>query len=210
MTGDQSSQDFAARYDVSRETLERLERYADLIIKWNKSINLVGKSTEASIWTRHFADSAEAFAVANKTEGSWLDMGSGGGFPGAVVAIIAAEKAPNLKVTCIEADIRKASFLRTLSTTIGVPFGILSRRIEETPPHNASVVSARALSPLTRLLDHAERHLSDTGIAVFHKGESWQEEVDKALETWDFSVDIHDSPTNPGSVLLTIGDLKRV
>ena len=207
---DHDASDFADRYDVSRETLDRLERYAGLIVKWNRSINLVAESTEADLWSRHFVDSAEAFKIAEIHTGSWLDMGSGGGFPGAVVAIVAAEHAPDLSVTCIEADIRKAAFLRTLSSAIGVPFGVLSRRIEEVPAHKANVVSARALSPLTRLLEHAELHLADNGIAVFHKGESWQEEVDKALATWDFSVDIHGSPTNPGSVLLTIGDLKRV
>ncbi len=204
------SVNFAKRYGVSRETLDRLERYAELIIKWNRTINLVAKSTETEIWSRHFVDSAEAFVVGKSTSGSWLDMGSGGGFPGAVVAIVAADLAPDLAVTCIEADIRKASFLRTLSSTVDVPFGVLSRRIEETPPYNANVVSARALSPLTRLLEHAERHLADGGAAVFHKGETWQEEVNKALETWSFSVETHESPTNPGSVLLTIGDLKRV
>ena len=202
--------DFADRYGVSRETLDRLERYAELIVKWNRTINLVAKSTETELWSRHFVDSARAFTVAKTAIGSWLDLGSGGGFPGAVVAIMAAELAPDLSVTCIESDIRKASFLRTLSTTTGVPFGVLSRRIEEAPPHNANVVSARALSPLARLLEHADRHLANGGMAVFHKGETWREEIDKALETWDFSVEIHDSPTNPGSVLLTIGDLKRV
>ena len=207
---DFAASDFADRYDVSRETLERMQRYADLVLKWNRSINLIAKSTEADLWSRHFIDSAEAYAITDMARGSWLDMGSGAGFPGAVVAILAAEKAPDLTVTCIEADIRKASFLRLLSTTVGVPFGSLSRRIEDAPPHNADVVSARALSPLTQLLQHAERHLCDAGIAVFHKGESWQEEVNKALETWDFSIQKHDSPTNPSSVLLTIGDLKRV
>lgn len=200
---------FAAQVDVSRETLDRLETYAALVEKWNPSINLVASSTLPNLWKRHFLDSAAAFQAIDDPAGRWLDMGTGGGFPGAVIAILAAEKAPELKVTCIEADVRKATFLRTLSYSVEVPMNILSRRIEETPPQNAETVSARALAPLTKLLSHAERHLAPGGKGVFLKGESWQKEVEEALETFRFSVENIPSPTNPGSAILVVGDISR-
>lgn len=195
--------------DVSRETFDRLQSYANLIRKWNGTINLVSNATLGDLWTRHFLDSAAAFAAADVTGGRWVDLGSGGGFPGAVVAILAAEKAPDLKVTCIEADLRKATFLRTVSIETGVPIGILSRRIEQAPPQAAQVLSARALAPLGQLLGHAERHLSPDGIGVFLKGESWRSEVEDALETHRFSVENRPSPTNPGSAILVVGDIQR-
>ena len=198
-----------AHVDVSRETLDRLDTYAALIRKWNPTINLVAKATLDDLWDRHFLDSAAAYTAANPKSGRWVDMGSGGGFPGAVVAILAAELAPELQVTCIESDVRKASFLRTLATQLQIPMGVLSRRIEDTPPQNADFLSARALSPLKLLLGHCERHLSPEGRGVFLKGETWRQEVDEALETFRFSVDNRPSPTHPGSAILVVGDISR-
>ncbi|WP_172297850.1 16S rRNA (guanine(527)-N(7))-methyltransferase RsmG [Pseudoruegeria sp. HB172150] len=200
---------FAAQVNVSRETLERLETYDSLIRKWNKAINLVANSTLDDLWNRHFLDSAAAFSAVPTPSGRWVDLGSGGGFPGAVVAIMAAEVAPDLSVTCIEADIRKASFLRTLSVETGVPINVLSRRIEQAPPQNAQYLSARALAPLTQLLAHAEQHLDPTGTAIFLKGESWRQEVETALETYRFSVENIPSPTQHGAAILVIGGISR-
>ncbi|MDF0601278.1 16S rRNA (guanine(527)-N(7))-methyltransferase RsmG [Psychromarinibacter sp. C21-152] len=200
---------FCDRVSVSRETLDKLSAYAALLEKWNPTINLVAASTLPELWTRHFLESAAAFEAANQSDGAWVDLGTGGGFPGAVVAILAQEKAPDLKVTCIEADLRKASFLRSLSATVGTPFHILSRRIEDAPPQQAQIVSARALAPLHRLLDHALRHLVPDGRAIFLKGESWRAEVEEALETFRFSVENRPSPTHPGSAILVVGDISR-
>lgn len=194
---------------VSRETTDRLNIYARLVAKWNGAINILGKSTEDEIWSRHFLESAAVFHAARCNQGRWLDLGSGGGFPGAVVAILAADVAPGLSVTCIEADIRKCAFLRTLSRETGVGFGVLSRRIEDVPPQKADMISARALAPLHRLLEHCDRHLAPGGRAVFPKGENWESEVSKALETWKFSVEKIPSPTKPGAVILTVGDIVR-
>lgn len=202
-------EELLAELGVSRETSERLERYEQLLKKWNPAINLVAASTLTDIWTRHFHDSAAAFRVAAAENGRWTDLGSGGGFPGAVVAVLAAELAPNLQVTCVEADVRKAAFLRTLAVDLLIKLNVLSRRIEDTPPQNAQVISARALAPLTKLLGYAERHLGAGGRAVFLKGESWRQEVEEALETWRFSVEDYPSPTNPGSAILVVGDISR-
>jgi 16S rRNA (guanine527-N7)-methyltransferase len=201
--------DFAAKFDVSRETMERMHVYESLVQKWNTTINLVSRSTLPEIWTRHFQDSADVFDLAQSPSGSWVDMGTGGGFPGAVVAILAFEKAPELRVTCIESDIRKCEFLRTVSRTTGVPLAVLSRRIEECPPQGANVVSARALSTLPNLLGYAARHLKEGGQALFQKGETWERDVDDAREVWDFDLTVHPSKTNSNSAILQLRDIKR-
>ncbi len=194
---------------VSRETLEHLADYEKLVRKWNPAINLVAPSTVNDIWQRHFLESAQLFEFARPGTGTWLDMGSGGGFPGGVVAVLAAEIAPELKVTCIESDIRKCEFLRTVSRTTGVPFGVISRRIEETPRQAARYVSARALSSLDKLLSHTERHLHSDGEALFLKGETWQTEVAEARKNWTFDMETTPSLTNPGSALLKLRNIVR-
>jgi len=203
-----SIETFRANINVSRETLELFERYEELLKKWNQTINLVSKSTLDDIWSRHFLDSALCFFMNPKFE-RWVDLGTGGGFPGAVVAILAHADGKAERVTCIEADIRKAAFLKTLSIDIGVPMHVLSRRIEDAKPQAADVVSARALAPLKKLLGYAERHLCASGTAIFLKGENWKIEVEEALEHYQFTVENHDNPNQPGSSILAIGDIKR-
>ena len=97
--------------DVSRETTERLNHYLRLLHKWNPAINLVAKSTLAEAWQRHFMDSAQIFSSLSGGVARWVDLGSGGGFPGMVVAILGAEAAPRMSVTLVESDLRKATFL---------------------------------------------------------------------------------------------------
>lgn len=200
---------FQSHYAVSRETIDRLSRYEELIRKWNPAINLVSKATMEELWPRHFQDSAAACSIAGMTGGKWVDLGSGGGFPGLVVAVLAQDLAPGLSVTCIESDIRKCEFIRTVSRTLDVPVGVISRRIEEAPPQNAAVVSARALAPLPKLLAYVARHLAPEGRAFLHKGENWQHEVQTALESWRFSVEKHKSPGGPNSAILEIKDICR-
>lgn len=198
---------FKQRFNVSRETIERLTHYEALIKKWNPAINLVASSTLGQLWSRHFRDSAETHAIASPHTGTWADLGSGGGFPGLVVGILADELSPDLSVVCIESDGRKCEFMRTVARTVGISVDIISKRIEEAPPQNANYVSARALAPLPKLFGYINRHLAPDGTAILHKGEHWQQEVNSALESWQFSVEKHDNPSHSNSVILKIGDL---
>lgn len=199
---------FLSSLDVSRETLERFQTYEKALLKWNPKINLVSKSTLEDLWERHFLDSAQVFDLApNGTH--WADLGTGGGFPGVVVAILAAEKRPELKVTCVESDVRKATFLRTVLRETGVVGEVISERIEAIRPLEADVVSARALAPLRLLLQFAERHLKSGGVALFPKGADHEKELEEALETWSFQVDKTISQTNPEAVILKLGDIER-
>lgn len=198
-----------AALDVSRETIERLDTYVALLAKWNPAINLVARSTLPELWTRHILDSAQLLELAPERARHWADLGSGGGFPGLVIAILAAEKRPELRVTLVESDLRKAAFLNTVVREVGLSTVICAERIESLPPLKADVLSGRALAPLTDLLAHAERHLAEGGLALFPKGAAHKAEIAEALERWRFSVQKHPSRTDPEAVLLSIGDIAR-
>ena len=201
---------FADAFDVSRETLDRLTLYADLLTKWNPAINLVSKSTIPDLWTRHFTDSAQLLEIAGTGSGKWADLGSGGGFPGMIVAILAAEKKPGLEVTCVESDQRKATFLRTVARETGTDAKVVSERIESLPPLNADVVSARALAPLSELIGYAIRHLAPGGSALFLKGTGQAKEIDLALASWAFQFDTFPSRTDRESTILKLRSIRRV
>jgi 16S rRNA (guanine527-N7)-methyltransferase len=196
--------------DVSRETAERLAEYAALLRAWNPKINLVSKQTLVDLESRHFADSAQLLALAPPEAATWTDLGSGGGFPGLVIAILAAESRPALHVTLVESDQRKAVFLRTVAQRTGVSVTILADRIETVPPLGTHLLSGRALAPLTILLDYADRHLAPSGTALFPKGANWRAEVDEALERWRFRCENLPSATSPDGAILRIGEIHRV
>jgi len=199
----------AAQLDVSRETLARFDSYVGLLEKWNPAINLIAKSTVSELWSRHILDSAQLFSLGPEGARLWADLGAGGGFPGLVIAILAAEKAPELRLTLVESDLRKAEFLRTVLRETGLAADLRAERIEALPPLGADVVSARALAPLSTLLSFAERHLAEGGVALFPKGRRYQAEITESLERWRFSVQKQPSMTEPGAVILRIGDISR-
>ena len=194
---------------VSRETSDRLKAYAALLQKWNSRINLVSRNSLTDLWTRHFIDSAQLFALADNPP-HWVDIGSGGGFPGLVVAILADEFNPAQKTTLIQSDKRKATFLRTVIRETGIACSVLAQRIEQAEPLNATLLSARALADLPTLLDYADRHLTTDGTALFPKGTTWKKEVDAARGQWSFTLDAITSWTEPNAAILKIKGIKRV
>lgn len=200
---------FASSQNVSRETIERLRVYENLLKKWTTKINLVAKSTVASVWTRHFLDSAQVFDAIPRDAQTLSDFGSGGGFPGLVIAAIAIEKLPNLKVSLIEADVRKAAFLVTAAREMGLDVRVHAERVEAISPQNTDVITARALAPLGDLLEMADVHLQKKGVALFLKGAQHQLELDTASKTWDFLLSKQPSITSDTSALLTISNLRR-
>ncbi|QOL82044.1 16S rRNA (guanine(527)-N(7))-methyltransferase RsmG [Pseudooceanicola spongiae] len=195
--------------DVSRETFERLETYVDLLVRWNSKINLVSKTTIPQVWERHLTDSAQLFSLSS-TFTSWVDMGSGGGFPGLVIAIYAAEFCSEGHVTLIESDQRKCAFLRTVGRETGVDVTVISERIESVPPQNADVISARALTSLDGLLEFSVRHMDPNGTALFLKGARWNLELEEAKRLWRFRYEAHQSKTDPEAVILEVGGIERV
>ncbi len=190
--------------------MARLERYAALLEKWNPKINLVARSTLETLWDRHFVDSAQVFRHLPEGPRSWADLGSGGGFPGLVIAILAAEKAPDMLVTLVESDTRKAAFLRTVIRETGISVRVMDERIENIPPLHSDVISARALADLSTLLGFAARHLGQGGVALFPKGVNWEKEVREAQQKWRFTCKQFTSETDSGAVILRIEGIEHV
>lgn len=195
---------------VSRETFALLEIYADLLQKWNRKINLVSRGSLNDLWTRHIQDSAQLFHLAPHPCKTWADLGSGGGFPGLVIALMASETGSPSETTLVESDIRKATFLRTVIRETGLNARVLCQRIEELDPLNAEVLSARALADLSDLLGFAERHLLPGGTALFPKGVQWEKELRKAQSLWNFDYTVANSQTESGPVILSITGVTRV
>lgn len=197
-------------FDVSRETIERLHIYGELLRAWNPKINLVAPSTLDHLWSRHFADSAQLYNLAPSPFRHWADLGSGGGFPGLVIAVLAQEKTQNPQITLVESDARKCAFLRTVLRETGASATVLTERAERLQPLAASVVSARALAPLPELLAYAHRHLAPGGVALLPKGENWEKELRDAESAWHFSYLLSKSMVHHNSVILSVTGVSRV
>lgn len=191
----------AALKNVSRETLERLEAFASLLKKWTKSINLIAPNSVDDLWQRHIADSTQVYGLAPPDWSSWADLGSGGGLPGIVIAILDDQSRP---VTLIESDKRKCLFLNTVRRELSLSIIVQNARIESMSKKEMDVVSARALAPLSNLLSYASPLLSPKGIALFPKGARFQQELDEAKKHWQFDVEEHQSQTSVDSRILRI------
>ncbi len=190
-----------AGVDVSRETFDALEAYAELTAKWTKRINLIAKSTIDEIWHRHIEDSVQIYPLAPTFE-RWVDIGSGGGFPALGIAILARADAPDADFVLIESDQRKCTFLRTVARELDLRVTVLASRIEVADPQNADVLSARVLASLDTLLPLAERHMKPTATALFLKGRQYQEELSALSADWTYEFTDHPSITDPHSRIL--------
>ncbi len=195
--------------DVSRETFSDLKAFEALVLRWNPAINLVSKNAMRDLWARHIADSTQVFALCPADAKSWADLGSGGGFPGLVVAILARQLKPQLHVTLVEADLRKATFLRQAAKSLEMNVSVFSERIETLPSLDADVLSARALAPLIELLAFAQLHLRPGGVAIFPKGARHHDELAQARGAWDFDVDTQPSLSDGNAALLVIRNIHR-
>lgn len=196
--------------DVSRETLGRLEIYAELIAKWNPAINLVSKKSLSDIWFRHIVDSAQIFPEMPDCAVNCLDIGSGGGFPAIVLAIMSTEEWSERKFDLIESDQRKATFLREVTRTLDLPIKVFDNRAERLTPFGADFLTARALAPLPKLLELASRHLDPEGVCLFPKGETFLQEISEAEQFFTFNCSIIPSKTDANCAILKIGGIKNV
>ncbi|MBC6437799.1 MAG: 16S rRNA (guanine(527)-N(7))-methyltransferase RsmG [Rhodobacteraceae bacterium] len=194
---------------VSRETFDRLEELAATLVKWQRAINLIAPGTLTRMWVRHFLDSAQVFSLRQTDHGHWLDIGSGGGFPGLICAILAAEAAPELRFTFLESDLRKGAFLRDAACRMDLGILVLTRRIEKTKAQGADIISARALATLPRLSALAAPHLAPEGICLFQKGRNHRHELDAARQEWHMKFTAFESETSPESAIYRIGGLSR-
>jgi 16S rRNA (guanine527-N7)-methyltransferase len=195
---------------VSRETLARLERYLMLLLDWQKATNLVAPSTLSSLWSRHIADSLQLLDVVPGAR-RWVDFGSGAGFPGLVIACGLADK-PGSQVVLVEANRKKAAFLRQAIAVTGAPALVHAGRIEAFVREfrePVDVVTARALAPLAGLLTQAEPLLKNGAQALFPKGQDVEAELTDAARYWILDIELVQSKTDPRGRVIHVMRARR-
>ena len=189
---------------VSRETQETLRRFAELLLRWNRSINLVSAADENAVWHRHIADALQLVALIEGTPERGIDLGSGAGFPGLILSLVTG-----MAFDLIEADQRKAAFLREAARITGAPVRIHPVRIEDANVPPAPLLTARALAPLPRLLCMAAPFVLPGGMCLFPKGKGVDAELTDARPKWHMRVERVASRIDPEGCILRIKDLVR-
>ncbi len=182
---------FRLTYNVSRETMRKFEKYEDILKNFQKKFNLIGKSTENKIWSRHFYDSAFSYksildiAGQDKTRNfNLIDVGSGAGFPGLVIALL-CHRVSNVSLTLIESNRKKASFLKYVVVCLGLNVKVLNKRVEE-EKKNFDIIIARAVAPLSKLLNLVSKVAKKDSILLAFKGKMWKEEVRLLKKEWNY------------------------
>lgn len=189
---------------VSRETLERLVEYEALVKKWNPRINLIASSQIEQLWHRHFVDSAQLLELSEPDAARWFDLGSGGGFPGLVCAILAKGEGYKTEFHLIESDQRKSVFLSQAVRALSLDVSVHAKRIEAVQLGVADVISARALASLPDLLNLSTIHMDIHTKLLFLKGRKAESELTQALQTWNMSVLRIQSKTDPEGLILKL------
>ena len=201
---------FSRFTQVSRETITSLKEYETYLIKSNKTLNLIGKSTINQIWLRHFLDSSQVIDFIDKNEIDLVDLGSGAGFPGLVIAILAKDRKIPLKVTLIEKSRRKVSFLREIIKRLNLRAEVLNRNILELPwKLEADLIIARAFKPLKIILRFLNQNTYKWKKVFLFLGKTGQDELLQASKSWDIKYKQRMSVTSSDSVVIEINKLKK-
>jgi len=193
------------KYNVSRETFNRLKIYEASLKEWQNKFNLVSNKSLEDAWNRHFLDSAQLIKYIPENAKKLYDLGSGAGFPGMVLAVIAAEKMPNLKVSLIESIKKKTLYLNTVQKLCNVKVSIINDRIENLSLKDADVITSRAMCNLADLLKYSYKLANKNTIMIFPKGKTYQEEIERAQKAWKFSCQI-----SAEGVILIISNLSPI
>jgi 16S rRNA (guanine527-N7)-methyltransferase len=194
---------------VSRETADRLDRFVAILLVWQRRMNLISASTEAVVWTRHVADSLQLLGLAPQAR-MWVDLGSGGGFPGLVLACALAD-IPGARVHLVESSTKKTAFLREAATATGAPAVVHAVRVEDfvaNAPDAIDVVTARALAPLPKLLTLAYPLLKRGALGLFPKGQDVAGELTEAAKCWNIEVSLTPSRTDPKARIVVVRGLE--
>jgi 16S rRNA (guanine(527)-N(7))-methyltransferase RsmG len=189
---------------VSRETEARLSVFTDLLLAWNRHINLIGRADEPHLWMRHVEDSLQLIPLMPANLDRAIDLGSGAGFPGLVIAI-----ATGIPFDLIESDQRKAAFLREVARVTAAPATIRAVRIETAAILPAGLVTARALAPMPQLVALAHRFMAPGGVLLFPKGSTAEQELTEARAKWNMRVERFPSRTHPDGAILKLSEVER-
>ena len=202
-----SPEALATAENVSRETLASLERYVELLDTWRTKINLIGPKEWPNIWNRHIWDSAQLFSHVDP-DARILDLGSGAGFPGLVLAAYVTAEGSG-EVTLIERTGKKCAFLREVIDSVGLKAQVIQETFEAVKPFSVDIVTARAFAHLPKLLDLAAPWLETGAVGYFHKGENWKEELTKAAERWIFAHEAIPSRSGGSGIILKVSEIRR-
>ncbi len=199
--------EFAAEYGVSRETFDRLKAYDAVLLDWSSHHNLIARSTIEERWERHYRDSAQLHAFLPADAKTLVDLGSGAGFPGLVLAAIGAPR--GLQVALVESIGKKAAFLDVAIRAMALRNArVIPQRIENITISPPDVVAARALAQLSKLLAYAHEFADENTVLIFPKGQDVEDELTEAAKSWHMEVDRRPSVTSPGSTILVIRDFR--
>jgi 16S rRNA (guanine527-N7)-methyltransferase len=194
---------------VSRETTALLDRFVDLLLETQRHTNLIGSKTVPELWTRHIADSLQLLDLAPDAR-TWLDIGSGAGFPGLVIACALADQ-PGGAVHLVESNTKKAAFLRQVAAALALPATVHHVRIEALSPGvvTADVVTARAVAPLRDLLGYVAPFRESGAKALLSKGQDVEAELTEAAKYWKIDAELAVSRTNPSGRIVIVRELRR-
>ncbi|WP_342640353.1 16S rRNA (guanine(527)-N(7))-methyltransferase RsmG [Rhodoligotrophos ferricapiens] len=210
---DSDPEAIAAAFGVSRESVGALAQYVELLIRWNRAINLVANSEPGHIWTRHVADSLQLHAFLNEGQ-AVIDLGSGAGFPGIPLAIARANRAGTSPVYLVESNRKKAAFLANAVRVTGAIAEVIPRRIEDVGPEDLTPrpawIVARALAPLPKLLHLAKPFLQTGAKALFLKGQDVESELTAASKSWRINADVYPSVVDRSGRILLISHAERM
>lgn len=198
------------KYNVSRETFDKLKHYEASLSEWQTKFNLVSNNSLKDAWNRHFLDSVQLIKYIPEKSKTLFDFGSGAGFPGMVLAILAAEKFPNLKVNLIESIKKKTLYLNSVQKLCGVNVNIINDRIENLPKQKADVITSRAMCNLADLLKYSYPLSYKDTIMIFPKGKSYQEEIQTARKKWIFDCHVEKNEVSEDGVILIINNLSQI
>ena len=199
---------FIKKFNVSRETIEKLNKYKDFLLSSNKSLNLIGKTTENQIFTRHFADSAQIYdLIEDKSE--IVDLGSGAGFPGVILKILMDDNKIAGNITLIDKSPKKCKFLQDLSDKLGLTLKIVNLKIENFKFNKISTIVSRAFKKTVDTIDILFKNNDKIRSIILMKGKTYQQEIEEAKKKYTFDVEKFRSITSDESYILKISNIKR-
>jgi 16S rRNA (guanine527-N7)-methyltransferase len=199
---------FIKKFNVSRETIEKLNKYKDFLLSSNKYLNLIGKTTENQIFSRHFVDSAQIYdLIEDKSE--IIDLGSGAGFPGVVLKILMDNNKIAGNITLIDKSPKKCKFLQNLSDKLGLTLKIVNLKIENFKLNKISTVVSRAFKKTIDTIDILWKNNDKIRNIILIKGKTYQQEIEEAKKKYTFDVEKFRSITSDESYILKISNIKR-
>lgn len=197
-------------YSVSRETYASLEKFVNLLIEWNSKMNLVSKNSLLDVWNRHVLDSLQLIKYIPENLNTLVDIGSGSGFPGVVLAILLKEKNPSVKIKLIESITKKTVYLKDVCVKLGLNnVEVVNDRVENVVFKDVSVITARAVASLDTLCQYSFNLGNKKTSMLLLKGRSYKEEDESAKKNWEYNIDIYQNKYSDDGVVLKISDLRK-